>query len=210
MADKDLSAPQRWALLALMAVNGDGVSNPDLERMAGVRLVGQDRRRLNEEKLVRSHMEHRAYVHELTDAGFDRCVRELTAERPVRSGAAGGVAYALLGLIKRFADNENLDLVSFCQKAGTGRPEPDDIETQVRAVYRRLTRPGHSLRLARLRQQLMAVDRVELDETLRRIHGRDGVYLQPESNQNALTQEDRDSAIRIGGEDSHLIVIEEA
>lgn len=208
MADKDLRASQKWALLALMTVNAQ-VSNPDLERMAGVRLVGEDRRRLNDEKLVRSHMEGRAFVHELTDAGFDRCVQELTGERPARSGAAGGVAYALLGMIKRFADNQNLDLLGFCQMAGSAA-EPDDIETQIRAIYKRLSRPGFSLRLARLRQQLPTVSRPDLDQTLRLMARQSGVQVEPESNLTVLTKEDREAAIKIGGEDSHLIVIEEA
>lgn len=208
MADNDLSPSQRRALLALMALNGE-VSNPELDKLAGFRLTGKDRLALTKQKLVDGRKVGQAYAHELTDAGFDWCVRELAARPPERS-AVSGTLYAVLGLMHRFLRNQPMDLVEFCQVAGSAVQPPSDLGTQVRMVYRRLARPGHSVRLARLRRQLPTVSRAELDQALRGMHGRDGVHLQPESNQNALTQEDRDAAVRIGGEDSHLIVIEEA
>lgn len=209
MADKDLSPSQRRALLTLLALNSE-VSNPDLDRIAGFRLVGKDRVTLTDQKLVRGRMVGQAYHHELTDDGFTWCVQELSANPPGRS-AVSGTLYAFLGLVHRFLRNRPMDLLEFCQVAGRAieeKPEPDDIETQIRRAYRKLAKPGFSVRLARVRQELPTVSRDELDRTLRRMAKLDGVQIEPEANQTVLTQADRDAAIKIGGEDSHVIVIE--
>ncbi|MFE3178673.1 hypothetical protein ACFXPA_46525 [Amycolatopsis sp. NPDC059090] len=47
--------------------------------------------------------------------------------------------------------------------------------------------------------------RAAVDEHLRRLSRRGIVCLVPESNRKALTQADHDAAIRIGGQDNHLL-----
>ena len=74
---EDLSVKERAVLFALMGEARE-ISNPELEERAGFRLDGKERRRLNNLKLVDSRMVRRAYVHELTDAGWHWCATELS------------------------------------------------------------------------------------------------------------------------------------
>jgi hypothetical protein len=44
-----------------------------------------------------------------------------------------------------------------------------------------------------------------VDDVLRELERRPDVNLVPESNQKTLTQQDRDAAVVIGGQDKHLL-----
>ena len=55
------------------------VSNEELQALIGTRLVGKERRKLNELKLVESERRGRWFVHELSDAGWRWCAAELAA-----------------------------------------------------------------------------------------------------------------------------------
>ena len=67
-----LSNRERAALFGLLAAVRP-LSNKELEERVGIRLDGEARRRLNHLKLVESPMKGRAYVHELTSAGWRWC-----------------------------------------------------------------------------------------------------------------------------------------
>ena len=56
------------------------VSNAELQALIGARLVGKERRKLNELKLVESERRGRWFVHELSEAGLQWCTEELAAD----------------------------------------------------------------------------------------------------------------------------------
>jgi hypothetical protein len=199
--DDQLSVRERATLLVLMAEARE-LSNAELRAVARTALDGAARRRLNQRRLVVSRRVGRAFVHELTDDGWAWCAAELSAGRPDRAGYAGGALYALLAGLNRHLERDDRKLSDIF------RPH---VEAQVREAYRTLARePGGWVGLAALRARLEGVARDEVDAALRRMAGRPGVHVQPESNQQALTGADRAAAVRFGGEDRHLLMIEAA
>ena len=61
------------------------------------------------------------------------------------------------------------------------------------------------VKLRELRAELSEVPRSDLDSALKEMYRAQQVNLVPQSNQQALTQADRESALRIGGEAKHMI-----
>ena len=55
------------------------LSNAELQALIGARLVGKERRKLNELKLVESERRGRWFAHELSEAGLQWCTEELAA-----------------------------------------------------------------------------------------------------------------------------------
>ena len=80
-----LSGRERAVLFALLA-EARQVSNAELHALIGIRLEGKVRRKLNELKLVESEKHGRAFVHELSDAGWRWCADELSAGPAGRGG----------------------------------------------------------------------------------------------------------------------------
>lgn len=69
----DLSPRERQVLSALLAAEGP-VSNASLAASAGIRLMGAERRRLNDLRLVTSVKRGRGFVHELSPAGAEALI----------------------------------------------------------------------------------------------------------------------------------------
>lgn len=81
------------------------------------------------------------------------------------------------------------------------------LMTRIRSTYARLaTEPRAWVALARLRDEVGG-HRELVDEALRRLARQDDVAIAPEENQKALSDWDRECAVRIGGQDKHLISI---
>jgi hypothetical protein len=194
-----LTVRERATLLTLMAEARE-LTNVELRAVAGFTLDGQPRRRLNEQKLVTSRKVGRGLAHELTDDGWAWCAAELSADRPARTGYLGGACYALLaGLGRRFAQSGQ-------QLSDLFQP---DVEQQIRSAYRQLVKaPGEWVGLADLREKLFGVPREAVDAELDRMASSQGVHIQAESNQKALTEADRAAAVRFGGDERHLLMIE--
>ena len=77
---------------------------------------------------------------------------------------------------------------------------------EVRAAYDQLAaEPGSLVMLSRLRGRFPNVPRDELDRILRDLEDQRIIHLEPESNQKALTQADRDAALRLGPQDVHAV-----
>ncbi|GGO61321.1 hypothetical protein [Nonomuraea cavernae] len=86
--------------------------------------------------------------------------------------------------------------------------EPGELEARVRAAYAELAaEPGAWVSLTRLRPLLGDAPRQRVDETLVRMERLADVNLVPESNQKALTAQDREAAVIIGDQDKHLLWI---
>lgn len=196
MADEQLNTHERHALFALMVAARE-VDNKELLAVAGVKLDGAPRRRLNDLKLVTSTKRGRSYAHELTDLGWARAQEEFPAPAPAGSQPAARVLAGVLGAVSRFARR-------------TGTPLSEiftlDVEQAIRTVYAQLADgPAAPVRLSALRARL---DGVDLDAELTRMADQPGVHLREEANQQLLTDADREAALRLGGLDRHNLQIE--
>jgi hypothetical protein len=91
---------------------------------------------------------------------------------------------------------------------GQGDDRPADLESRIRSAYTKLAAaPGAWVSLTRLRPLLDDVPRQYVDEALILIERSPDVTLVPESNQKTLTQQDREAAVIIGGQNKHLLWI---
>lgn len=199
MSEVRLNTVERCVLLVLMAQARE-LTNAELLALAGLKLDGKDRVRLNALGLVDSVKVGRAYVHELTDRGAVWCRAELTAERPARSGSAGGALYAVLAALSRHLDDTGQSLAELF------RP---DVAGQVEAAYAAVTRgSGAPVRLAVLRDRLDGLSRGEFDRAVELLSRRRGVHVRSEADQKILTDADHDAAVVLGGTRRHLLTVE--
>jgi hypothetical protein len=206
-----LGIKERSALLALMAEARE-VSNSELKKRIGFALDGAPRRKLNDLKLVASQKQKSgSFVHQLTDQGWVWCARELAAERPERSGSAGGALYAVLAGLRLYLERSDLKLSDVFGRGTPAQPVPaGNLEDKIRKAYLSLARErGAWVSLTKLRPLLGSGSRVEIDAALQRMNRKSILHLVPDSNQKTLTNEDREAAVRIGGEFKHLISMDD-
>jgi hypothetical protein len=206
-----LNTKERAALFVLLAEARE-LTNAEIEERVGFRLSGSARMRLNDLKLVESRKAGRMYVHELTDAGWYRCTDELSASWGPAAKPMERALYTVLHALGRYLDRSDrslADLFAPSRTADGDELETHSIEASIFAGYRQLAgEPGDFIKLSQLRRKLASTARDELDATLDRLYQEQYVNLIPQSNQRTLTAADRESALRIGGEDKHLISIE--
>ena len=212
MSRDDLTVRQRAVLFALLG-EARQVANPELEQLIGVRLDGADRRQLNERKYVDSTKVGRAYVHELSDAGWRWCARELAAPPGERAGSLERAHYKVFGLFARHLDAAGLTLadiaVPTADAPASTAASAADLTASIETGYRSLAASGGefvSLRELRLRVADRA--RPDVDAALTTMFTAQRINLIPQSNQQALSDADREAALRVGGEYKHLISIE--
>jgi hypothetical protein len=217
MPDTKLSLPEITILLLLMAEARE-ISNPELKERYQRTLDGNERRRLNELKLVESWKEGRPYVHVLTDAGWARCAEEIRAGSPPRGARpADRTLFGVLANMPRGLDRHGLSLADFfardadvapATEAAQPAPPGRSIEDRVRDAYQQLAKePAAWVSLTRLRSLVDDVPKAELDAVLVRMNRMPDVIFVPESNQKTLTRADREAAVRIGDQDKHLLSI---
>jgi hypothetical protein len=157
---------------------------------------------------------HRAFVHELKDDGWVRCREELAETVPKGADRGYRVLYGVLRCMDTYMTNSGLKMSDIFLVAGddhssTSPTEILDVEERIRAAYEALAaRPGAWVSLTRLRVALSELTRHDVDEALLRIDLQPHVYLIAEANQKILSDADRAAAIRIGGENKHLLSIE--
>lgn len=197
-----LGNAQRAVMLALLGAARE-LSNPELHRLHGLRLDGKDRVALNERGLVDSRKVGRSFVHDLTDRGWRWCADELTADRPPRAGYLGNALYAVLAGLSRHLDRAELGL------ADLFHPEvADPLQDRIRAAYRGLAKdPGDYVSLTDLRRGLDGATRAEVDEALLALNRDPSVIIAPNDDQESMSTQDRAAALRIGGQDNHLLSI---
>jgi hypothetical protein len=208
----DLTVRQRAVLFALLG-EARQVANPELEQLIGVRLDGADRRQLNARKYVESTKVGRAYIHELSDAGWRWCAQELAAPPGERAGSLERAHYKVFGLFARHLDAAGLTLADI---AGPTSDAPAstaanaaDLTAIIETGYRSLAATaGEFVSLRELRLRLTDRTRPDVDAALITMFTAQRINLIPQSNQQALSDADREAALRIGGEYKHLISIE--
>ena len=222
MLRDELSVKERAVLFALLG-EARQVSNPELEALIGFRLVGEERRRLNDRKLVEStKLVRGAFAHELSDAGWRWCAQDLASGPAARGSSLERAHYLVFGVFARYLDAAGLSLAEFVTAAPrdsrdgaappAGRPRGRhavDVTARVEAGYRELAPvSGEFVRLRELRERLADVPRPDVDSALAVMFTSQRINLVPQENQQALSAADRESALRIGGENKHLISIE--
>ena len=209
----------------LFALLGEArqVSNPELEALIGFRLVGAERRRLNDRRLVESaKVGHGAFAHELSDAGWRWCAQDLAAGPAAGGSSLERAHYLVFGVFARYLSAAGLSLAEFVTVAPrtsrdggshlSGRPRGRhavDVTARVVAGYRQLApASGEFVRLRELRERLADIPRPDVDSALTVMFTSQRINLIPQENQQALSAADRESALRVGGEHKHLISIE--
>ncbi len=207
MQSNELSIKERAALFALLG-EARQLSNPELKERVGFKLDGKERRRLNNLKLVTSTKPGRAYVHELTDAGWRWCADELSVGPDGRGTSMERALYAILGGLDRYLQRTEQTLADIFNDEHA-RPHADvDVESRIEAGYRELAgEPGEFVQLHELRLKLPDVSRADLDSALDRMYRNQRINLVAQANQEALSDADRESALLIGGSRKHLISI---
>ena len=195
------------------------LSNAELQALVGIRLEGKERRKLNDLKLVESERQGRAFVHELSDAGWRWCADEISAGPEGRSTSIERSHYLVFAMFARCLATARLtlaDLVSAApDKPAGGKHVRRDaaagdgaMTARVSAAYRALAgAPGDFVGLRDLRERLADIPRPALDGALTAMFTAQRVNLVPQDNQQALTAADRASALRLGGEYKHLMSI---
>lgn len=190
------------------------VSNPELRDLVGFPLDGQERRNLNDRKLVESERQGRAFAHELSDKGWRWCEDQLAADAPRKGSSAERAHYLVFGMFARYLSAAGLrlaDIASTRQEPRDADTDADagDVTIRVEDGYRALaSADGAFIKLRELRALLADIARPDLDAVLAVLFASHRINLIPQSNQQALTDADRESALRIGGEYKHLISIE--
>lgn len=217
MTDR-LGHKETAAMFTLMVL-GREVPNQELEEVVGFTLTGKERRGLNELGYVESDQtgKNNSFVHVLTDSGWAWCEKELAAGGPPPPRGQSTLAsalYVLLGGLNEYLERENLRLFQLFRLAEVP-PAPADeaaptgnLEDRIRVAYRELVKePRGWVGLVDLRPKLGA-PAAEVDAVLKELSRLGKVHLVPEDNRKALTAADHEAAIRIGGEDNHLLSIE--
>lgn len=214
MSRDDLTARQRAVLFALLS-EARQVANPELKELIGVSLDGAERRRLNDRKLVESAKVGRAFAHELTDKGWRWCNQELAAAPGERAGSLERAHRLVFGVFARYLDAAGLTLADIVRPGGAdlagvaGLYDVTDTAARIEAGYRSLAAaPGEFISLRELRLRVPDRPRPDVDAALAALFTAQRVNLIPQSNQQALSDADREAALRIGGEYKHLISIE--
>jgi hypothetical protein len=201
----------RWqaSMFALMVV-ARPVTNRELRELVGLEITADVRRRADAEisrltgrkdEPILKCSERGIHTYSLSGRGLSWCEFALLAGRPDEAKFPSGVLYAVLESVGQHLARSGTKFEEFFQP---------DIEAWVRAAYIDLTsrRPGSWVKLSVLRPRLDAVPRDVVDAVLDRMIDLPEVHLKSEFNQSSLDDADRDAAVRIGGEDRHLLKIE--
>jgi hypothetical protein len=211
-ADGELGIPERAILLTLMAEARE-VSNPELEKLIGTDLTGSSRLKLNRAGLVNSRKQGRSYVHELTDKGWHWCEQELASRYRPGKTTIGRALYLVLAGLDGFLQRSSLKPADVFGSGGTPTLAGPamDLEDRIHAAYRKLApEPRDWVSLAQLRPLLGDTPRGTVDDTLRALSRSRRANLVAQANQKILSQAERAAAVRIGGQDCHLISIEDS
>ncbi|MEV4132244.1 hypothetical protein AB0J72_08775 [Dactylosporangium sp. NPDC049742] len=204
MAD-DLT-PSESALLIVLMAEAREISNPELQDRYQITLTGKSREKLNKAGYVRSDKVGRSFVHQLDDKGWERMHQALNFDSP-RARALGAALSALHDNLRervlgRHAYHRFSEMFAHT-------PEPrDDVEARIRETYTALApHLGAWVKHTDVRGKLSDVPAAALDEAFSLLSRAEDVEMMPESNQKTLSAEDHRNAVRVGGQDTHLMAI---
>ncbi|MFI6160318.1 hypothetical protein ACIA59_10255 [Micromonospora haikouensis] len=215
MAGDDLTASESAILVVLMAEARE-VLNTELRERYNLDVRKPQRDKLTRLHYVASRKSGSTYALQLDDKGWVRMQSDL--DFALRGASALGAA--LTALQANLRDRvlarsgcatlaELFAVTDVRASAPTAAADPAGALTaRVVSAYRALAdAPGAWVSLRRLRPFFADVPREDLDESLRRLSRSEGVAIAPESNQKTLTEADIAAALRLGGQDNHLLAI---
>jgi hypothetical protein len=209
MADDDLT-PSESAILIVLMVEAREVTNPELVARYGLNVRKENRDKLNELGYVASRRVGQPYMHVLDDKGWLRVQDDLDVSSPNARAIGAALAALHSGLRERVLPRTNCrNLAELFALTDIMPPQrPTNLEVRLRSAYAALvSEPGEWLALTRLRPFFADVSRDEVDEALDHLLRSPDVNIVPESNQKSLSEADRAAALRIGGQDKHLLAI---
>ncbi|MCI4645622.1 MAG: hypothetical protein MRY64_12655 [Hyphomonadaceae bacterium] len=201
---------ERAVMIALAALGGSA-PNAVLKNTFKLDLSGQKNKALKKAGLVEVQQARKGgpITFALTENGWHWVEYEMEAQLPDRAGSAGGALYALLGALKgpaQAAGGLRALLAGTAPKSAHAPQLSGDLRQQVRDAYRALAkRPQDWVQLRDLRPRLAGAAKTDVDSTLKRMLLDKEINLTLNEDQGALTQADRDAAIRIGVDDMHML-----
>ncbi|MEU8313683.1 hypothetical protein [Micromonospora sp. NPDC049033] len=211
MADDDLTASESAILVVLMAEAREVLST-ELRDRYGLVVRKPQRDKLTRLHYVASRKSGPTYALQLDDKGWVRMQSEL--DFALRGASALGAALTALQVslrdrvLARSGCATLAELFALTDVRAPAAEPSGSMEARVVAAYRALAdEPGAWVSLRRLRPFFADVPRGDLDEALRRLSRSEGVTIAPESNQKTLTGADIEAALRLGGQDNHLLAI---
>ncbi|MFG1713205.1 hypothetical protein [Micromonospora sp. NPDC049203] len=211
MAGDDLTASESAILVVLMAEAREVLST-ELRDRYGLVVRKPQRDKLTRLHYVASRKSGPTYALQLDDKGWVRMQSEL--DFALRGASALGAALTALQVslrdrvLARSGCATLAELFALTDVRAPAAEPSGSMEARVVAAYRALAdEPGAWVSLRRLRPFFADVPRGDLDEALRRLSLSEGVTIAPESNQKTLTGADIEAALRLGGQDNHLLAI---
>jgi hypothetical protein len=211
MPSKDDLTPSESAILVVLLAEAREISNKELQDQFGFTLTGKSREKLNALGLVTSWKVSQTYWHRLGDGGWDRFQKPLNFDgaKPRAFGAALG---SLLEAVRRDLERNGRSLaMAFAPDLAGPKPWPrpaTDLTARIREAYHAMARgPRAWVSIADIRRKFGDVSRGELDAALRDLERAPDVNIVPESNQKALTDEERRAAVTIGDQAKHFLAI---
>lgn len=202
--------PTDFAFLILLKVAGRKISNTELRDLHGVTLIGKDCSRVNGEGWVVSSTGRRPYLHTITAKGEGLLDKKLIVavpdEKEPKAKTKETQLWAALSALHEY--HRTRRAVKPSAEIAPAAVADGGLDERIRAAYRQLsTGPGAWVNLSRLRPLFTEVSKADLDQALRHLADESDVNLEPEANQKTLSVEDRKAAVRIGGENRHLLAI---
>ncbi|BCY09804.1 hypothetical protein [Actinoplanes sp. L3-i22] len=208
MVDDDLTASDGAILLVLM-VEAREVLNTELAELYGLDVRKGPREKLEKLKYIASRKSGRTNALLLTDEGWLR-VREDLDFTLRGAGALGSALKALHAAIRNRVLTRAgcATLGELFSSTDLRAPAKQDLRSRIVSAYYALAdEPKDWVSLRRLRPFFADVARKDLDEALRRLIEEDNVSLAPESSGRLVTEADTEAALRVGGQDNHLLAI---
>jgi hypothetical protein len=160
----------------------------------------------------------------LTDKAWDWASENYKVEFPTKTTAAVPILQALLQVIEKSLQVNQLSLAEFLvfpkesneesQKPDEGidevLPKEVSFEEKIREAYAKADDgSGSGIRLAVLRQGLSSFPREEVDNTLRQMQLNRMLVLMSMDDPQAIAPEDEDAAIDIRGERCHIVYLKD-
>ena len=213
MAGDELT-PSESAILIVLMAEAREVLNTELKERYGLDVRKPARDKLARLRYVASRKSGQTFALELDDEGWVRVQDELDfrARGATAIGAALNALQTTLRdrVLSRSGCKNFAELFALTDLRGPADPAApaSALRGRVVSAYDALAdKPGAWVSLRRLRPFFADVPREALDDELRRLVREDGVNIVPESNQRTLTDEDVEAALRLGGQENHLLAI---
>ncbi len=210
MAGDDLT-PSEGAILMVLMVEAREVLNTELITQYGLDVRKPQRDKLARLHYVSSRRAGRTTALLLEDKGWVRMQSDFyfKARGATALGAALTALHAdLRGRLLERSGAANLTELFAQTELRAPKASATDLRPRIVSAYDALAHePGAWVNLSRLRPFFADLARADLDEALRELSLQDGVNIVPESNQRTLTAADHEAALRLGGQEKHLLAI---